>query len=419
MKRWLVVALSGLVAVLIMVVASISRFSAAREPAGRMVPTAPVKVVTEMLDQARLETMKPAQWVAIARRSGIIVLNSWDYQLIPILKRANPAVQVWVYKDLSGIRSDDCLTATGNCGSCAPGVIESRFLSSGMGYCWVRRHHPDWLLRSAAGDRPLEFKGYPSTWETDYGNGAYLRRWIRNVIADVHRHGWDGVKVDNALTTAYAYGRTRKYRTNAAVQHATYSALREVSDALRRAGVRSVFNVGYATIFPGLWQRWLRVVDGLQQEFYLSFSTRPDAVGEAWTAYQAEISACVAQHKSCWFHAGSHSSMVTSQTRSYALASYLLASDDNQYLALGNSTAIPMAPCWSVGRALVPARSAAGTTWSRTFTRGITVVNPTSVSVTAQLGRTYYNIGGHAVSVIRLGPASGAILAATRPHSCH
>ena len=107
------------------------------------------------------------------------------------------------------------------------------------------------------------------------------------------------------------------------------------------ASVPEVFNVGYATAFPQLWQRWLGPTDGLEQEFYLSFSTRPNAVGVAWNVYEEEVSSCTTQHKSCWFHAGEYSDAVTSQTRQYALASYLLATDGRQYLSVGDVTSKP------------------------------------------------------------------------------
>src|SRR5215472_2819340 len=189
MRRWIILMMTGLLVALVLVATTSSSESPLPGRSGLMVPTAPVKVVTEMLDEAQVKATKPAQWAAIARHSKIVVLNSWDYRLIPVLKRANPRVRVWVYKDLSGIRSDDCLTASGNCGSCPPGVTDSAFLSSGMGYCWVVRHHPGWLLHSLWTGRALEFRGYPDTWETNYGNRAYLRQWLRNVTADVHRHG--------------------------------------------------------------------------------------------------------------------------------------------------------------------------------------------------------------------------------------
>ena len=228
---------------------------------------AAVKTFSSWLDEAQVQATTKAQWAAVARDNAIVVLNSWDFRLIPILKRANRKVQIWVYKNLSGVRSDDCTGPGGNCGACAQGATDEIYLSSGMGYCWVKRHHPDWLLDAAGTGRPFEFGGYPHIWETDYGNSSYQRQWIRNVLADVRDHGWDGVDVDNALTTAAAYGVAAKYPTDAAAQAATHSALQMIGPALHAAGVSAVFNVGYATAFPGLWQRWLGPVDGLEEEY--------------------------------------------------------------------------------------------------------------------------------------------------------
>lgn len=373
---------------------------------------------TQQLDEAAVHATSTAQWARIAREYAIVVLNSWDARLIPVLKDSNPKVQVWVYKDLSGIRSDDCATPTGQCASCPRGVADSTFLSSGMGYCWVRHNHPGWLLSTAGTGRPLEFRGYPRIWETDYGNRAYQRQWIRNVLADVRDHGWDGVDVDNALTTADAYGRTMKYPTNGAVQAATYSALRMVGGALRHAGVASVFNVGYATTFPGLWQRWLRPVAGLEQEFYLSFSAQPSATGRTWAAYEAEVRSCVALHKRCWFHTGGHSAPVTARTRGYALASYLLAADNRQLLALGSGTPARRARCWVLGRPLGPGRRV-GEAWRRNFVGGIAVANPSMSRLSVSLGATYFVANGQAVSTVTLGPTSGAVLGATPRPGCN
>jgi hypothetical protein len=368
-----------------------------------------VKTFTELLDAAQVGATTPAQWAAIARTNAIVVLNSWDFRLIPLLKRANPAVRVYVYKDLSGVRSDDCTTPDGQCGTCPPGVTDSRFLSSGAGYCWLRRHHPGWLLRAAGTGRAFRFRGYPDTWEADYGNGAYQRQWIRNVLADVHGHGWDGVAVDNALTTANAYGIAARYPTDASVQAATESALRRVGPALRAAGVGSVANVGYATSFPRLWQRWLGSVGGLEQEFYLSYTTQPGAVGSRWMQYQHEVASCAAQHKVCWFHAGSYSAAVSSQTRGYALASLLLATDGHQLLAVGAFSPAPPGPRAALGGALGVARRL-GSAWLRSFAGGVVVVNPSTARATAPLGGRYLDAAGRPVSAVGLPPASAVIL---------
>jgi Hypothetical glycosyl hydrolase family 15 len=367
-----------------------------------------VNTFSVWLDEAQVAATGAAQWATIARHDAVVVLNSWDYRLIPVLRRASPRIQVWVYKDLSGVRSDDCTTADGDCGGCAAGVADGRYLSSGLGYCWVRRYHPDWLLGGAGTGEPIQFAGYPRTWETDYGNAGYLRRWISNVLTDVRSHGWDGVAVDNALTTADAYGVAAKYPTDPAVQAATFAALRQVGPALHDAGVQAVFNVGYTTAFPGLWQRWLSQVDGLEQEFYLSYSTRPNAVGAAWGVYQDEVAACAAAHKRCWFHAGDYSAKVTTQTREYALASYLLATDGQQFLAVGDMAPGPM-PGWPLGPP-VRAMTRAGSSWRRYFAGGVAVVNPSGFRSTVFLGGTYLDDNGNPVAAVTLGPASGAVL---------
>lgn len=367
-----------------------------------------VKSFTNLFDEAQVQAMTRAQLATIARGNAVVVLNSWDFRLIPVLKRANPSVQVWVYKDLSGVRSDDCTTRTGNCAACGRGLADSRLLSSGIGYCWLKRNHSDWLLRALGSGRPFQFRGYPHTWETDYGNRAYQRQWAANVIADVHSHGWDGVELDNALAIADAYGVAARYRSDAEVQAATYSALQEVGHALSQAGVASVANVGYATRFPGLWQRWLGLVGGLEQEFYLSFTTQPDAVGSRWDEFESEVSSCVAQHKRCWFHAGDYTAEVTAQTRGYALASLLLATDGRQLLSVGNFTSLPAALV-ALGFPL-STMDQAGRAWRRSFTGGVAVVNPTSTSTVADLGGSYLGKAGRRVSTDILAPASGAVL---------
>jgi Hypothetical glycosyl hydrolase family 15 len=398
-------------AVMVPAVVAVWRSAAPPAPAAGDLPVqaGTVKSFTNLFDEAQVQAMTRAQLATIARGNAVVVLNSWDFRLIPVLKRANPSVQVWVYKDLSGVRSDDCTTSTGNCGACGPGVADNRLLSSGIGYCWLKRNHPDWLLRALGSGRPFQFRGYPHTWETDYGNRAYQRQWAANVIADVHSHGWDGVELDNALAIADAYGVAARYRSNAAVQAATYSALQEVGHALSRADVALVANVGYATRFRGLWQRWLGPVGGLEQEFYLSFTTQPDAVGDGWGEYESEVSSCAAQHKRCWFHTGRYTAAVTTQTRSYALASLLLATDGRQLLSVGDLTSLPSALRVALGFSL-STMDQAGRAWRRSFAGGVAVVNPTRSSTVAYLGGSYFGNAGHTVSAVFLQPASAAVL---------
>ena len=404
---WMAAVLLGLLTVAAVIAGSSDR---PNPPLSRDPERAAVKTFSAWLDEAQVQAMSDAQWAVVARSNAIVELNSWDYRLIPVLKRANPAVQVWVYKDLSGVRSDDCTGPGGDCGACAPGVTDSNYLSSGMGYCWIRRHHPGWLLDAAGTGLPFRFKNYPHTLEADYGNASYQRQWVKNVLADVRDHGWDGVDVDNGLTTVDEYGIAAKYPTDTAVQAATYSALQEIGHALRQAGVPAVFNIGYAPAFPGLWQRWLGPVDGLEQEFYLSSSTQPDAVGAEWSVYEDEVSSCVAQHKSCWFHSGEYSDAVTSQTRQYALASFMLATDGRQYLSVGDVSPRLLGPNLALGGRRSEMFQSGGS-WKRYFAQGVAVVNPTMSTLVVPFDGTYLDVG-RPVRTIVLGPASGAVLRA-------
>lgn len=403
-RTWSPIARIVTIGVVMLAIVGCAQSRQSASPAVTVLPakTGPLRTVSQWLDERQVAEMSSAQWDAVARRSSVVVLNSWNYQLIPVLKRANPNVSVWVYKDLSGIRSDDCAISRGICGNCRRGIADSTLISSGLGYCWTIRHHPGWLLRSAVTGESFQFRHYPGIWETDYGNLAYQRLWIRNVLEDVRAHGWDGVAVDNALTTADAYGVAAKYRTDASVQTATYSALRTIGRAFRRAGVASVFNVGYATRFAGLWQRWLRPVGGLEQEFYLAHSNAPAG---GWRAYQREISSCAALHKSCWFTPAHAQPTGISP---YVVASYLLAASGRQLLGVASA-----APAGGSCRQLGPPSGAAqqiGPEWRRYFQHGVAVVNPADEQWTVPLGGSYRDQRGRMVDSITLQPATGAVL---------
>lgn len=152
-------------------------------------------------------------------------------------------------------------------------------------------------------------------------------------------------------------------------------------------------NVGYATMFPRLWQCWLGPVDGLEQEFYLSYSTRPNAVGPAWNAYESEVSSCAAEHKSCWFHAGEFSPAVTPQTRTYALASYLLGTDGHQLIAVGNGAPGDSWPRLTLGGRM-SVMYQTGATWRRYFTGGVAVTNPSTSTSVVSLGEPMWTTAG-------------------------
>lgn len=87
-----------------------------------------------------------AMLAAEARRRSFIVLNAWEGNLIPKLKAANPAIQVYVYKDLSSTRSYACRNGT-----------DDTHLPAGVGYCDADANHRDWFLTASDTDMLPEY----------------------------------------------------------------------------------------------------------------------------------------------------------------------------------------------------------------------------------------------------------------------
>src|ERR1019366_1393998 len=193
-------------------------------------------------------------WATVAPHYSVIALNAWNYAWIPAIRAANPAVEVFVYKDLTSSRTSAC-----------SGGVDQAELPTGVGYCWAMANHPEWFLHNASGGL-LQENGYPTQFEMDYGNPAYQQQWASNVAADLAAHGWDGVEMDNALDTANAYGASPSYPTDASVQTAMAAMLALVGRQIKAAGKLAVANLAYDTKYPSLWASWLPSVSGLMDE---------------------------------------------------------------------------------------------------------------------------------------------------------
>ncbi|HEX8867649.1 MAG TPA: putative glycoside hydrolase, partial [Lentzea sp.] len=97
-----------------------------------------------------------------AQRRSYVVLNAWEGDLAAKLKKANPKIQTFVYKDLSSTRSY----------ACSNGVDDSD-LPTGVGYCAA---DPSWFLLDPNGHR-FEYDGYEGHWQMDVGNPDYQNAW--------------------------------------------------------------------------------------------------------------------------------------------------------------------------------------------------------------------------------------------------
>jgi hypothetical protein len=346
-----------------------------------------------------------------AKRRSHIVLNAWEGALIPKLKNANPAIQVFVYKDLTSTRSYACRNG-----------VDDVHLPSGIGYCDADTNHPDWFLLGPGGQR-LEYSGYAGHWQMDVGNTAYQQAWADNVISSSTAAGFDGVFMDNALFPCDAFHEgtcPAKYPTDAAFQDAYLSMLATTRDEFTAAGLTTVANLSNARLFDGAWDAYTEHLDGGFDEWWLTFADDNllSEYPQGWSRQVAEIAANESRGKLTWVQP--HFTPGADQPFRYALASYLMASGDGSTIAEvattdGYGDPTPWHPeyDWELGAATGPYRSVANNVFRRDFACGTTVVNANRTGtgpVTVQLGAPYTDHDSVTVTSVALPGTSGAVL---------
>ncbi|MCE6997198.1 putative glycoside hydrolase family 15 protein [Saccharothrix sp. S26] len=349
-----------------------------------------------------------------ARRRAYIVLNAWEGDLVGKLKAANPAVQVFVYKDLSSTRSY----------ACRNGVDDAQ-LPTGVGYCQAEKDHPEWFLLDPNGRR-FEYSGYSGHWQMDVGNTAYQDAWAANVIESSTEAGFDGVFMDNALFPCDAYHQgvcPAKYPTDAAIQDAYKSMLANTREDFVAAGLKTVANLSNARLHAGAWDAYTEHLDGGFDEWWLTFNDNDllSEYPEGWSRQVAEITSNEARGKITWVQP--HHTAGADRPYRFALASYLLATGDKAAIAsidqtdgYGDPTPWRTEYDWDLGTPIGPYKSVGANLYLRDFTCGTVVVNANRTdtrSVTVPLDGDHLNERGTRVDQVSLAGTSGAILRKT------
>ncbi|XVS67613.1 putative glycoside hydrolase family 15 protein [Actinosynnema sp. CA-299493] len=346
-----------------------------------------------------------------ARRRAYVVLNAWEGGLVPKLKAANPAVQVFVYKDLSSTRSY----------ACRNGVDDAQ-LPTGVGYCQAEKDHPEWFLLDPDGRR-FEYDGYSGHWQMDVGDTGYQNAWAANVIKSSTASGFDGVFMDNALFPCDAYHKgvcPAKYPTDAALQDAYKSMLANTRDDFVAAGLKTVANLSNARLHAGAWDAYTEHLDGGFDEWWLTFDDTNllSEYPEGWSRQVAEIASNEARGKITWVQP--HHTQGADRPYRFALASYLMAAGDQAAIAsidqtdgYGDASPWRAEYDWTLGTPTGPYKSVGTNVFVRDFTCGTVVVNANrtdSRSVTVPLDGGHVNERGTSVTEVSLAGTSGAIL---------
>jgi hypothetical protein len=347
-------------------------------------------------------------------RYHYVILNSWDAPLLPALKAQNPGLKALVYKNLSFTVSYGCSDG-----------VDLPYQTTGVGYCDANTNHPDWFLTDPSGAR-LNSAGYPEAWIMDVGNPAYQAKWLSNVLADVSAGGWDGVFMDDtdADMSWHLNGRTiARYPTAAAWRAATRSMLASVGPGLQSAGVLAVPNLytPWSSDYDAqaTWSDWLQFTSGAAQEYYSKWGAGSSGwfAGSDWT-FRQQFQTLTEQAGKI-FLGITYAPRDDVRTMTWARANFLLLDEPAAGGALMYELSDPEAQdpyssSWTTDIGSPSgARFQVGSAWRRNFTNGTVVVNPTTSTVTVQLGQAYLEPDGTQVTSVTLGPTTGAVLRST------
>ncbi|MET9228039.1 putative glycoside hydrolase [Lentzea sp. NPDC003310] len=341
-----------------------------------------------------------------ADRRSYVVLNAWEGDLARKLKKANPEIQTFVYKDLSSTRDYAC-----------SGGVDDADLPTGVGYCEA---DPSWFLRDAAGNR-FSYDGYAGHWQMDVGNPAYQEAWADNVVASSAKV-FDGVFMDNALFACDTYHPgtcPAAYPTDEAMRAAYLSMLAGTRQRFVDAGLKTVANLSNARLHDGAWDSYVEHLDGGFDEWWLTFGD-DDLLSEyeqGWSRQVAQITANEAKGKITWVqphHSGAE------QPFRYAFASYLLAVGEHAAISEIEETDGYDDPSrwraeydWDLGDPLGPHHEIATNVHQRDFECGTVVVNANKTGtgpVTVRLDSLHTNETGAPVSYVVLPGTSGTVL---------
>jgi Hypothetical glycosyl hydrolase family 15 len=339
-----------------------------------------------------------------ADHDQIVILQPWDTAELRRLKRANPSVVVLMYKNASAASS-----------SVGPG---GRY-SSGVSFKQARAHH--WLLKNRRG-KFFTFNGYSWLWAANIGSRSYQRAWLANVVRDIGSEPWNGVLLDDVNPTIrghYCVRCVARYPSDVRYQGAMQSFLRQVGPALEARGKLAIANFGAWSSHVSVVDGWLQYVSGGIDEQFVKVGDAANAGYRSpamWAEQLGELETTESQHK--LFLGLTHSSDSDERAAVYGYATELLAADG---YALYSMSADYSSETWfpeygyAIGSPVGPFSIASNGVYSRTFTHGLVLVNPTTSRQTVDLGGTYSGSGLKNASIVAMAPQSGLVLVPTTP----
>ena len=310
-----------------------------------------------------------------AAHYNLVVLNSWETAALRRLRQLNPKLKVLVYKDFSSTRNYPGTVDNG---------VDAKYLPTGLGYVATEKAHPEWFAVDTA-DQRIEWAGYEKHWQMTVWTEAYQRAWTTAVVEEVVREGWDGVLADNDFSSLRFYspavlkGTADVEATDRLLRDGFDSFLGIAGDELQKAGKMLIPNVSESHLRPGRWTAHSRY-DGAMEE---NFGLRDDGANGELLTFRGnewkELRAQAALGES-WLLLVTHTRSPREERVGYATAALLAG----PYTCWNGATPDYRNPAWSqyqeagLGEAVETANRLPNGLWTRQFSSGWVVVNPTS-----------------------------------------
>jgi hypothetical protein len=338
---------------------------------------------------------------ATAKRVRYVILLPWQLETLHALKRANPKLNVLLYKDLSFSPTDN-----------GPHDISA----GGVSYAEAEAGHPDWFLKDTRSSR-FTSGGFDWLWAMDIGSPSYQQRWADNVLAALRAAPWDGVFMDDvnaSIKWHHEPAAVAKYPSDARYGAAIGEAVAAIAPRIRAAGKLVFANLGvwqeYATVSNG----YLTHLDGAMDEHFGKWGNAPREgyQGEHWWSVSLR-NLKYAESLGKTFLALTHSANGDRDAARFGYASMLLATRGRAAFALhedyGSENWFPEYE-YDIGHPVANEKVDGSGVHRRPFSRGLVLVNPTHRAVTVEFGARYSGSGLTNETGKRMKPYSGLIL---------
>jgi hypothetical protein len=364
--------------------------------------TIPIAHVVGHVDVAIDSDARIDNYHYTAGHEQVVILQAWETAELRRLKRANPGIKVLMYQNAS---------------SASTSAAYDGLYPTGVSYSEAAAHN--WLLDDTSG-QPFTFEGENWLYAADIGSRGYQRAWADNVIHELSSAPWDGVFIDDLNPTIRYHdcvSCVAKYPTDALYGAAMGRFARFVGRRIRSAGKLAVANIGSWDGYQHRVDHWLHWLSGAMDEEFVKVGDAP-SVGymneTTWREQLHEVRLTQSEHKI--FIGITHSSANDRRAALYGYATEMLAAAGNAIFAMNANytTTTWFRPYgYRIGTPTGHYRIDRDGVYTRPFSDGQVLVNPTMHSATVALGGRYSGCGLHGARQVTLRPQSGLVLTAS------